>query len=574
MEFRYRLKKKENKNEENESQSEPFIEKKSTVDIPIFSSSSENEIVNSKSSSSSLTIPSTPKKSNWRKDKVNICLLIFLYLLQGIPLGLAAALPLIIQTYGANWSQQATFSFAFWPFSLKLLWAPFVDSIYFKKFGRRKSWLIPVQLLIGLVMIIFSFYITNILNLIKTTPNSQLPVYLLTSIFFGLSFLAATQDIAVDGWALSMLSRENVGWASTCNSVGQTAGICIGRVVFLGLESKDFANNYIRKPLNLQEQSTGLVTIPHFFLFWGISFIISTTLIAFLKHEIDKSSDSDEQYFGLMETYKVLIKVFRLSAVRRTALILLTLKIGFVAIDAMTGLELTERGVTKDAIAFLSIPLMPLQIILPFFIAKYTTGPKPLNILIISYPFRLLFGIVLAVFVYYTPPFQNTDKSFPWYYYLIAIIVYSIHQIAVYNMFVSLMAFFAKISDPKIGGTYMTLLNTLANFGNHWVSTAALYAGDYLTWKTCSIGNKRCGAKAAEKECTRLGGVCGPYIDSYYIEVALCTIFGILWLIWQYKTLMHLQSLPLSAWLVRMHRRKSKMIGDNENATATTMITT
>jgi hypothetical protein len=31
----------------------------------------------------------------------------------------------------------------------------------------------------------------------------------LTSIFFGLSFLAATQDICVDGWALSMLSRYN-----------------------------------------------------------------------------------------------------------------------------------------------------------------------------------------------------------------------------------------------------------------------------------------------------------------------------------------------------------------------------
>jgi PAT family acetyl-CoA transporter-like MFS transporter 1 len=27
------------------------------------------------------------------------------------------------------------------------------------------------------------------------------------------------------------------------------------------------------------------------------------------------------------------------------------------------------------------------------------------------------------------------------------------------------MAFHAKISDPAIGGTYMTLLNTLANLG-------------------------------------------------------------------------------------------------------------
>jgi len=34
-------------------------------------------------------------------------------------------------------------------------------------------------------------------------------------VFLPLNFLAATQDIAVDGWALTMLSRKNVGYAST-----------------------------------------------------------------------------------------------------------------------------------------------------------------------------------------------------------------------------------------------------------------------------------------------------------------------------------------------------------------------
>lgn len=34
----------------------------------------------------------------------------------------------------------------------------------------------------------------------------------------------ATQDIAVDGWALTLLSRRNVGLASTANAVGQTVG--------------------------------------------------------------------------------------------------------------------------------------------------------------------------------------------------------------------------------------------------------------------------------------------------------------------------------------------------------------
>ncbi|CAF5008178.1 unnamed protein product, partial [Rotaria socialis] len=182
-------------------------------------------------------------QSDWKRDKKNIGLLLFLYLLQGIPLGMAASIPLIIQTYGASWSQQALFSFAFWPFSLKLLWAPIVDALYLKRFGRRKTWLIPIQYIIGFVMILLSYYINGILDESAPISTSHHPrIYFLTSIFFGLSFLAATQDICVDGWALSMLSKENLGWASTCNSVGQTAGYFLGNVVFLALESKDFAN--------------------------------------------------------------------------------------------------------------------------------------------------------------------------------------------------------------------------------------------------------------------------------------------------------------------------------------------
>jgi PAT family acetyl-CoA transporter-like MFS transporter 1 len=61
---------------------------------------------------------------------------------------------------------------------------------------------------------------------------------------------------------LLFLCRENVGWASTCNSVGQTAGYVLGNVVFLALESKDFANRYIRQPLHMELQSTGLITLP------------------------------------------------------------------------------------------------------------------------------------------------------------------------------------------------------------------------------------------------------------------------------------------------------------------------
>ena len=69
--------------------------------------------------------------------------------------------------------------------------------------------------------------------------------------------LSVCKDIAVDGWALTMLSRENVGYASTCNSVGQTAGYFLGNVLFLALESADFCNKYLR----IEPKDSGIVTL-------------------------------------------------------------------------------------------------------------------------------------------------------------------------------------------------------------------------------------------------------------------------------------------------------------------------
>lgn len=104
------------------------------------------------------------RKENLKKDYKNIALLMFLYMLQGLPLGLTGSLPYILSSRKVSYSDQATFSFAFWPFSMKLIWAPLVDSIFFKRFGRRKSWLIPVQYAIGIFMFVFSDYVNDLLE--------------------------------------------------------------------------------------------------------------------------------------------------------------------------------------------------------------------------------------------------------------------------------------------------------------------------------------------------------------------------------------------------------------------------
>lgn len=53
-------------------------------------------------------------------------------------------------------------------------------------------------------------------------------------------------------------------------------------------------------------------------------------------------------------------------------------------------------------------------------------------------------------------------------------------------MYVASMAFYARISDPALGGTYMSFLNTITNLGGNWPSTAALWFVDSVTFRQCS----------------------------------------------------------------------------------------
>ncbi|KAJ8378120.1 hypothetical protein AAFF_G00248340 [Aldrovandia affinis] len=451
--------------------------------------------------------PSVPR--GLRGELGNVSLLLFLYVLQGIPLGLAGSIPLIMQSKRVSYKDQAYFSLVFWPFSLKLLWAPLVDAVYVRRFGRRKSWLVPTQYLLGLFMLYLSVRAESLLG----GAGGQGPDVLgITALFFALSFLAATQDIAVDGWALTMLSRENVGYASTCNSVGQTAGYFLGNVLFLALESADFCNKYLRA----EPRDTGIVTLSDFLLFWAAVFMVTTTLVAMLKREdappergrSEEGRRSEEGTQGVWETYRQLLSIIRMPTVLTFCCLLLTAKVGFSAADAVTGLKLVEAGVPKEQLALLAVPMVPLQILLPLIISKYTAGPRPLDIFYRAFPFRLLMGLAYALLVWWTPSVKQ-EGGFPLYYYAVVLLTYAAHQVSLYSMYVATMAFHAKVSDPLIGGTYMTLLNTVTNLGGNWPSTLALWLVDPLTTKTCQgPSGQGCASPAEAELCAQDGGVC------------------------------------------------------------------
>lgn len=196
----------------------------------------------------------------------------------------------------------------------------------------------------------------------------------------------------------------------------------------------------------------------------------------------DNTNNNDE--LNISQTYKLLWNIIKMRPIQILALMLLTVKLTFAACDAVTSLKLIDAGVPKDKLALLVVPLVPLQIILPLIISKYTTGPKPMEVYIKAIPYRICFAN-LAVLIVWLTPLLITNGEVPIYYYCILLINYGFYQICLYSMFVAVMAFFARISDVTVGGTYMTLLNTICNLGNNWPSTTVLWLVDVLTWRQC-----------------------------------------------------------------------------------------
>lgn len=239
----------------------------------------------------------------------------------------------------------------------------------------------------------------------------------------------------------------------------------------------------------------------------------TTTLVAILKSERNSSSDNKhdvEEDLNIIDTYKLLWRIINMRPIKILSAILLTVKFTFAACDSVSGLKIVEAGVPKDKMALLVIPMVPLQIFLPLFVSKYTTGPKPMEVYIKAIPFRIVFGILITAIVILAPYAVSSNGDVSIYFYIVLLVNYAFYQVFLYCMFVAVMAFFAKISDPAVGGTYMTLLNTICNLGGNWPTSIVLWLVDVLTWKQCVVTegphddlglNNTCQSKVEEEVC-------------------------------------------------------------------------
>lgn len=520
---------------------------------------------------------------NW-EDRNSVLLLLLLYTLQGIPIGLSGSIPVIMRENGASYQSLSLFSLVSLPFSLKLLWAPLVDSLYIPAIGRRKTWLIPVQFICGFVMIYGSFHINTWIknNASHDKEIAQNSANTLTFFFLFLYFLMATQDIAVDGWALTMLSRQNVAYASTCNALGQVLGLFLANQGFIVLSDP----GWCQRVLGL---SSPLIDISSFMCFWGGVFIILTFLLMIFKQEVDLESIG-ETCDGLYDTYKHILLIFKLKPVQLLVIILLTAKIPFGPNDAVSQFKLQEYGMSKADIATISPILLCLSLTLPAVLGRQISC-QPMTMYLGGLTLKVMTSFLiwcifqLSIFEYNVILSPDGPSI---YFFILFIIVMSMNELAGNMIFGSQTAFFAKIADPSIGGTYMTLLNTVSNLGSKWPNFLALYLLPKLTSTQCVLSSNDPSINLASMTpstlsasisstnlqsnfttqsttntlneiscfddktmCEDSGGQCDVVTDGYTIQQISCVIIGIIWLLFFYRSINQLDLTSNTDWLTK-----------------------
>ena len=151
------------------------------------------------------------------KSPRKIAFLSSLYFVQGLPFGFQAnALPNYLRASGVSLTGIGLASALALPWALKAFWAPAVDRLGSEKFGRRKSWIVPLQGAMALSCCVAAWL----------PPSAALTPLLILILL--LNLFAATQDIAVDGLAVELLGEKELGLGNAAQVVGYKLGMLTG----------------------------------------------------------------------------------------------------------------------------------------------------------------------------------------------------------------------------------------------------------------------------------------------------------------------------------------------------------
>jgi len=153
-----------------------------------------------------------------------VALLSTLYFSQGLPYGFfTQALPVWMRQAGVDLAAIGLTSLLALPWGLKFLWAPLVDRYGGSPLGRRRGWIVPLQAASIVAVVALALLGDGV-----TDAGRERLIVALAVGMFVTNLVAATQDIATDGFAIDLLPPAERGLGNGVQVAASRIGMVVG----------------------------------------------------------------------------------------------------------------------------------------------------------------------------------------------------------------------------------------------------------------------------------------------------------------------------------------------------------
>ena len=296
-------------------------------------------------------------------------------------------------------------------------------------------------------------------------------------------------------------------------------------------------------------------------------FGLVTAVVAFLKREKKDTEGEDEQQLSLLDAYQQLWAILKLRPILQLSAVLLTMRLGILAAEGASALKLLEKGVSKESLAMLVLIDFPCELASAVLAGRWASNStRPLDPWMVGMWIRLACGFAATYLVSLFPSQgDGLDAATPFSHPGLFVALGGLGLLTSFSstlMFTAVGSFYNRISDPEMGGTYLTLLNTIANMGIVLPKLGMFWLMDELTTTQCISADEQstplpipCSVKKPAEgsdvsECSQAGGECTVLNDGFFTLSYGLLFMGVCLAVLYSRFLPRLQSLPLSSWRV------------------------
>ena len=396
--------------------------------------------------------------------------------------------------------------------------------------------MVPTFFLSGCTLIMISYQYNELINIGGPGASASNKIYYLTFIYFIGTLFMATGDVAIDGWAISLFSRENTALVGICGRFGGAFGFFIGFNVALLLHDPEFCQG-VRTSFGLKNSSNPLMTFDNCIYYTGLVYFLVSLIIAVIKEknasDLGKEKETDQKCsdselsvlepgtekpnkpkLTTKQTYLALYQIATRYSVLIFFIFIFSYGLSNFMVSSAYTIKLVQIGYKKSDIAKLGILQTVNKLVTPWLFYKKINNGKPLKLHRVLWFVLLVFSVVGMVLLYYleytlvpslllesnaldagqenitttiaatttttaAPVIDENSRVAPPdvtfskpWFYLIS--TYLLSRMLVQTIVTTcFISYMPYIADPFIAGSAITLFNTISN--TRWLLFDPIY---------------------------------------------------------------------------------------------------